>query len=88
MTALELQSKKVELARQILESNDINLLRAVEHLLGQIAHKKAISTEKLIPYTIEEINDWLDKSEADDEAGRTISSDEMELRIEQLNDSL
>lgn len=38
--------------------------------------------ERLTPYTMEEINAWIDESEADFAAGRYISNEEMNRRME------
>ena len=38
--------------------------------------------EHLTPYTMEEINAWIDESEADEEAGRTYTSAEVKQMME------
>lgn len=88
MTALEMQNKKVELARFILEADDWNLLDAVERTVKQILKKRGTEVMEAAPYTVEEINSWLDESEADDEAGKTISSEEMSHKMKQFIQSL
>lgn len=88
MTALEMQNKKVELARFILEADDWNLINAVERAVKRVLKKQGTETVEVKPYTTEEINCWLDESEADDEAGRTISSEEMSRRMKQFIQSL
>lgn len=40
--------------------------------------------EHLTPYTMEEINAWIDESEADFASGRNISNEEMNRRMEQF----
>lgn len=84
MTALEMQNKKVELARFILEADDWNLINAVERAVKRVLKKQGTEIVEVKPYTTEEINSWLDESEADDEAGRTISSEEMSRRMKQF----
>ena len=42
--------------------------------------------EHLTPYTMEEINAWIDESEADFAAGRYISNEEMNRRMEQFRE--
>lgn len=88
MTALEMQNKKVELARFILEADDWNLINAVERAVKRVLKKQGTETVEVKPYTTEEINSWLDESEADDEAERTISSEEMSRRMKQFIQSL
>ena len=43
--------------------------------------------EHLTPYTMEEINAWIDESEADFAAGRYISNEEMNRRMKQFRAS-
>lgn len=88
MTALEMQNKKVELARFILEADDWNLINAVERAVKRVLKKQGTETVEVKPYTTEEINSWLDESEADDEAGKTISSEEMSHKMKQFIQSL
>ena len=38
--------------------------------------------ERLTPYTMEEINAWIDESEADEEAGRTYTCAEVKRMME------
>ena len=38
--------------------------------------------ERLTPYTMEEINAWIDESEADEEAGRTYTCAEVKQMME------
>ena len=38
--------------------------------------------ERLTPYTMEEINAWIDESEADEEAGRTYTCAEVQQMME------
>ena len=40
----------------------------------------------MIIYTMEEINAWIDESEADFAAGRYISNEEMNRRMEQFRE--
>ena len=42
--------------------------------------------EHLTPYTMEEINAWIDESEADFAAGRYISNEEMNRRMKQFRE--
>lgn len=88
MTALEMQNKKVELARFILEADDWNLINAVERAVKRVLKKQGTETVEVKPYTTEEINSWLDESEADDEARKTISSEEMSHKMKQFIQSL
>lgn len=75
MTTIELEAYKAEVAREVLNTDSRAVLEKVQKLLSR-ERKKA--TEDLTPYTMEEINAWLDESEADAEAGREYTCEEME----------
>lgn len=46
------------------------------------ASKEEEAGERLTPYTMEEINQWLDESEADADAGRTYTTAEVKQIME------
>lgn len=70
-----------ELMRKAI--NSIRRLRRIEK-----AKVKNENDEILAPYTMTEIDAMMDESEADEKAGRTISSEEMNRRMEQYIASL
>ena len=74
MTTIELEAYKAEVAREVLNTDSRAVLEKVQKLLSR-ERKKA--TEDLTPYTMEEINAWLDESEADAEAGREYTCEEV-----------
>ena len=64
MNTLELEAYKAELAREILAEDSFDLLKKVKQYFAREKKK-----ETLRPYTMDEINAWIDESEADEEAG-------------------
>ncbi len=54
--------------------------------LGERLIEESREEERLAPYTMEEINAWIDESEADFAAGRYISNEEMNRRMEQFRE--
>ena len=54
--------------------------------LGERLSEESREEERLAPYTMEEINAWIDESEADFAAGRYISNEEMNRRMEQFRE--
>ena len=80
MTTLELEATKAEVARQILDIDNWALLNKVRNLL---AREHDPRPDDLTPYTLDQINAWLDESEADADAGREYTSEEMHRIIEE-----
>ena len=54
--------------------------------LAEKLYQSVEEEEHLTPYTMEEINAWIDESEADFAAGRYISNEEMNRRMEQFRE--
>ena len=54
--------------------------------LAEKLYQSVEEEERLTPYTMEEINAWIDESEADFAAGRYISNEEMNRRMEQFRE--
>lgn len=80
MTTIELEAYKAEVAREVLNTDSRAVLEKVQKLLSR-ERKKA--TEDLTPYTMEEINAWLDESEADAEVGREYTCEEVFERMKE-----
>ena len=79
MTTLELEATKAEVARQILDIDNWALLNKVRNLLAREHDPRPAD---LPPYTLDQINAWLDESEADAEAGREYTSQEVHQMME------
>lgn len=72
MTTMELEAYRAELARQILTTESRELLDAVCRTIGRITKRETsspIQKEDLTPYTMDEINGWIDEAEAEEDAG-------------------
>lgn len=73
MTTMELEAQKAMLAREILSIDDIELVKklkqAVSRIIAKANAKQEEAEEDLTPYTMEEINSWIDEAEAEEEAG-------------------
>ena len=76
MTTMELEAQKAMLAREILNIDDMEMVKKVKAYLVRIVTKNAKAKEEvaeekedLTPYTMEEINSWIDEAEAEEEAG-------------------
>ncbi|MCD8182099.1 MAG: hypothetical protein LUE99_02310 [Bacteroides sp.] len=74
MTTMELEAQKAMLAREILNIDDLELVKKLKNYVSRtIAKAKAkeeeVEEEDLTPYTMEEINSWIDEAEAEEEAG-------------------
>lgn len=71
MTTMELEAYKMELIRNIVETDSREVLDAMKRSMKRAMKKININEteENLIPYTMEEINSWIDEAEAEEEAG-------------------
>ena len=78
MNTLELEAYKAELAREILAEDSFDLLKKVKQYFAREKKK-----ESLRPYTMDEINAWIDESEADEAAGREYTCEEVDRRMKE-----
>lgn len=71
MTTMELEAYKMELIRDIVETDSREVLDAVKRSMKRALKKINVEkkAEDLTPYTMEEINSWIDEAEAEEEAG-------------------
>lgn len=66
---------------QMLQSLSTDNKRWLAEKLYQSVEEEK-EEERLTPYTMEEINAWIDESEADEEAGRTYTCAEVRQMME------
>lgn len=86
MTTLELEARKASLAREVLNLDSLELVKKAADYLHRLTQGyapasedyPATAREKAAPYTREEIDAWIDRSEADIAAGRTYTNEEVE----------
>ena len=72
MSTMELRQSLLQEIANIIDSDELTrkTLEYVRKLRTKEAKKKEIETkEDLTPYTMEEINSWMDEAEAEEEAG-------------------
>lgn len=74
MKTMDLNAYRNELALQILSTDNLEVLKKMKKYFARIAKVEgtaAVAEEKedLAPYTMEEINSWIDEGEAEEEAG-------------------
>jgi hypothetical protein len=74
MNALQLESLRAELAREILNEQDENLLKNISAIFKQSRQAKLTPPCR---YTLEELKERLAKSEEDFRAGRYHTMDEI-----------
>lgn len=84
---IELNACQNELIREILDLDNLELLKDVKNYLERLmTHTEQDSAEKenLKPYTMEEINGWIDEVEAEEAAGDPgVSWEEMQAEMKQ-----
>lgn len=86
MTTLELEARKASLAREVLNLDSLELVKKAADYLHRLTQGyapasedyPATASEEAAPYTREEIDAWIDRSEADIAAGRTYTNEEVE----------
>ena len=87
MATTELDSIRVELAREILNTEDISLLRLVQRAYRQLVDKNEKLTEHSLQkapcrYTIDEMQQRVQEALVDYQAGRVFPHDEIEKQTE------
>lgn len=87
MTTMELEAYKMELIREIVEIDSREVLdamkRGMKRAMKKININKNETQEDLTPYTMEEINSWIDEAEAEEEAG--IEGSTLDEVVERMN---
>lgn len=88
MRTIDLDAYRNELARQILSTDDLEVLKKVKKYFARVAKVEdtaAVAEEKedLTPYTMEEINSWIDEGEAEEEAGLVYTCEEADRMLKE-----
>lgn len=68
MTTIELELCKSELAREILNTDNVELINTLRRAAQRFAKRqanKSTKAEELTSHTMEEINNWMDEAEAE-----------------------
>ena len=85
MNTLEMEILRRELLRDILNVDDVDVLKKIRRSLDRLRVRPVNAVqepEELRPYTMEELNKRIDEAEAEIEAGETLSSQELFAQME------
>ena len=80
MNTLEMEILRRELLRDILNVDDVEVLKKIRRSLDRLRVRPVNAVqepEELRPYTMEELNERIDEAEAEIEAGETLFSQEL-----------
>jgi hypothetical protein len=77
---MDIQTKKLHFVQEFLRINDEEIIDKLNNLLK--LERKNKTDKELKPFTIKEFNELIDRAEADSEAGRFISAQEMKKEID------
>lgn len=86
---MDLNAFRNELAREILSTEDMEVLKKMKKYFTRISKTvddsaaMAAEEEDLTPYTMEEINSWIDEGEAEEEAGLVYTCDEADRMLKE-----
>lgn len=67
MTTMELDARRMELIRDIMETDNLEILKKMKKYFVRVT--KETMKEELTPYTMEELNARIDEAEAEIDAG-------------------
>lgn len=89
MKTVELNACRNELARDILATDNMEVLRTVRRAYRRAVDRARLRAEKLksedaAPYTMEELNARIDEAEAEFKAGEGIPSEVAHQRMKQF----
>lgn len=85
MKTIELNACRNELARDILTTDNVEVLRSVRRAYHRAVSKvMKNSTESVAPYTMEELNARIDEAEAEFAAGEGIPTEVAHQRMQQF----
>lgn len=82
-TNLQLEASKAELARQILNIDNVEVLNSIRRALGRAVQRQEKLEHVPQPYTMEELNERIDRGLAQEKAGQGIPSSEVFSKIEE-----
>lgn len=88
MDTLEMESLRRELLRDILDVDDLDVLKKMKRSFNRLCANHATpaqETEDLRPYTMEELNARIDEAEAEEDTGTpAIPHEEVMIRMHKL----
>lgn len=77
---MDIQLRKIQFVQEFLRLDNEQVISKLEELLT--SEKKKLSTSKLKPYTLEEFHQMVQEAEADVEAGRVTSAEDLLREID------
>ena len=77
MTSIELEARKTMLIRELLDEDNLDILDKIERIFRRSKKAKAVAKEDITPYTMEEINRWIDEGEAEEKTTGGVPSTEV-----------
>jgi len=77
---MDIQLRKIQFVQEFLRLDNEQVIAKLEELLT--SEKKKLSTSKLKPYTLEEFHQMVQEAEADVEAGRVTSAEDLLREID------
>lgn len=83
MNTVELDARKAQLARDILNIDDIEILEAIQDAFKKVK-AKLLTGKSVKPYTMEELDARIDKAEEEYEQGLYVSSQDVHREINEL----
>lgn len=83
MNTVELDARKAQLARDILNIDDIEILEAIQDAFKKVK-AKLLAGKSVKPYTMEELDARIDKAEEEYEQGLYVSSLDVHREINEL----
>jgi hypothetical protein len=84
MKAIELDACRNELAREILATDSIEVLKSVRRAYHRAVRKEMEKAESLAPYSMKELNARIDEAEAEFAAGEGIPAEIAHQRMKQF----
>ena len=80
MSIMELDAHRMELIRNIMETDNLEVLKKMKKYFARVTKEEA--KDNLAPYTMEELNARIDEAEAEIDAGVPgISHEELMLKM-------
>lgn len=82
-TNLQLEASKAELARQILNIDNMDVLNSIRRAMGRALQRQDKVEHVQQSYTMEELNERIDRALAQEAKGQGITSSELFSEIEE-----
>ena len=84
MATVELNACRNELARDILATDDLDVLRTTQRRNLRMMELEKMNAKGLAPYTMDELNARIDEAEAEFAAGKGVPAEAAHQRMKQF----